>query len=420
MVRWLPALMLLMILPGCASEDPEGDGTPTAPSIELRPDRPLAADWLDVLLVTPSFNPDGAALEHQVRWSRDGAAVPETDDLVAVWPELTLAGQLWEVAVRGLDGEVEGPAATASITIQGAAPSISSVALTPWGPTVEDTLTARPRDWEDADGDPAMYRYSWLVNAVEVGTSDTLAPGRFAVDDVVQVLATPFDGLLNGEVTPSLPATIRVADACFGLGFDGVDDSVSFDGFLQNLTEDFTIEAWVAPNGSGDRVIASTATDGGGWSLLVDDAGFLVLDTLGVRATSDTIVPLDSDAHHVAVSRREADTRLTFWIDGEAAGGVEHPPAGENGPLYLGRFGDVTSGWFSGTIDDVRLASLPRYSNVFVPDSYWPADGFTTGLWHFAEGADGQSDDASGGRRTAILDGPNWTETSVACREPAR
>ena len=63
----------------------------------------------------------------------------------------------------------------------------------------------------------------------------------------------------------------------------------------------------------------------------------------------------------------------------------------------------------------MRLGSLPRYNNPFTPDEYWAADGFTTGLWHFGEGAGDSSADASGGRRTALLDGPVWTRAPTAC-----
>jgi len=408
----LPAVLAAALLVGCVPDEPD-DLPPTAPVIELRPAVPLAAEWLDVLLVTPSTDPEGEAVEHRLRWTRDGVDVPEADDLVAVWPELTLAGEVWSVAVAGVEPSGRaGAEAVASVTIQGSMPSISGVALLPPGPTIVDTLTASPRDWEDADGDPPMYRFEWFVNDEPAGTTDTLTTDRFAEGDVVQVVATPFDALLDGEAVPSQPATIRVADACFALSFDGVDDHVVFDGFLQNLTDDFTIEAWVAPEDTGtDRVIVST----GAWHVLVDADDRVALEIDGLRAVANDPVPLDGQAHHVAVVRRGEDGLLSLWIDGVAQSSGKFPGAGENAVLHLGRFADSEAGWFAGTIDDVRLGSLPRYSNPFTPRRYWASDGFTTGLWHFPEGEGVESEDATGGRRTANLVGPGWTQSPTAC-----
>jgi len=393
---------------------PDEDLPPTAPEIELRPAAPLAADWIDVVLLNPSVDPEGEVVEHRVRWTRDGDPVPEADDLAAVWPELTLAGEVWGVSVSGVvPGGQEGDAAVASATIQGTPPSISGVALLPRGPTEVDTLTAAPRDWEDADGDPPAYRFEWFVNDASGGEAESLSPGQFAVGDVVHVVATPYDALADGVPVPSMPATIRVEDACAALSFDGVDDWVDFEGFLQDLVDDFTIEAWIAPSGAGDRVVAST----GGWSVLVDADDRLVLDVDGSRVVSEEPVPTDGAVHHVAVVRRGADGQVGFWIDGGASGAFEFGPALENGVLHLGRFADREEGWFQGVIDDLHLASLPRYSNPFTPDSYWAPDGFTTGLWPFPEGAGEVSEDTSGGRRTAALHGPAWTTSPTACTE---
>jgi hypothetical protein len=344
--------------------------------------------------------------------------VAEADDLIAVWPEITAAGQGWEVTVSGVDPEgTVGPAAVATVEILGAPPSISGVALLPRGPTVADTLTAQPRGWADEDGDPPQYRFEWFVNGDSVSEAgDTLEPGAFGLGDTVLVTATPYDDQVDGEAVDSAPATIRVVDACWALTFDGTAH-VGFDGFLQNLRTDFTVEVWaaLAEGGTGDRVLASTRSGPDGWTVLVDDGGKLAVEIAGVRVVSDTRVPVDGLLHHLAVGRRDGEGTAKLWIDGGLVGEGEVPAAGENIELVVGRFADTDAGWFDGTIDDLRLASFPRYNNAFTPLRYWPSDGFTTGLWHFPEGEGTTSVDASGGGRTAQLHGPAWTQSPTAC-----
>ncbi len=317
-------------------------------------------------------------------------------------------------ARRGSLGEW-GPRPLGRPEILGTPPSISGVALRPTGPTLVDTLRAVPRDWVDPDGDPPNFRYQWLVGGEPAGAdSDVLGPEHFSLNDAVSVVATPLDSLVEGAAVESRVAFIRPPDECRAVRFDGVDDWGSTVGFLQNLRDDFTIEAWLLAEGGGERVVLSTETEVGGWTLLVDGMGRPVFEAVGEQVVSTSAIPADGALHHVAVGRRASEGTVRLWLDGAPVGEELFASLGENGVLFLGRRpggGDD----FAGVLDDVRLSSLPRYNAEFTPERYWPSDGFTTGLWHFSEGEGVESMDATGGGRAADLEGPVWVDEPTAC-----
>jgi hypothetical protein len=110
---------------------------------------------------------------------------------------------------------------------------------------------------------------------------------------------------------------------------------------------------------------------------------------------------LDGRWHHVAAQRRS--TVLELWVDGSRvasgtapAGDLRYPdgaPGARDTDPYLvlgAEKHDAGSAYpsFSGSIDELRLSPVARYSVDFaVPAGPFVLDGSTAALYHFDEGS---------------------------------
>jgi hypothetical protein len=122
---------------------------------------------------------------------------------------------------------------------------------------------------------------------------------------------------------------------------------------------------------------------------------------------------LDGAWHHVAVTRQRATGALRIFVDGAVDASATDPttsldvrynpahanPAANDPFLVLGAEKHSLAGFvsFNGSIDELRLSTLPRYLSTFSrPTGAFVPDGDTAALYHF--------DESSG---TAIVDAAN-------------
>lgn len=181
-------------------------GTPT---VHIEPANPTTVDTLRVVIDTPVVDPDGRAVTYDYAWSVDGTGSVTTS---TVGPELTTRGQRWTVSVGARAGDAVGESAGASATIANAAPRIDSLGFDRYRPMLSDDLTAKTLA-SDPDGDPVTVRYAWRRNTsipVVGATSEHLDFGStgFAGNDVVDVVATPNDGFVDGATVALGPIRI--------------------------------------------------------------------------------------------------------------------------------------------------------------------------------------------------------------------
>jgi len=97
------------------------------------------------------------------------------------------------------DGEDEGTTQTATaIEIDNALPTLSGVAIDEASPVTGDTLTATGGTTDDADGDEVTVGYAWTVDGSDAGSGATFDLDGVSKGSVVEVTATPNDGLDDG------------------------------------------------------------------------------------------------------------------------------------------------------------------------------------------------------------------------------
>lgn len=95
--------------------DTENDRGPSAATIAITPPSPTDEDTLTCTILNEAVDPDGDPVSYRYSWSLDGADAGLASATVS--SSLTSGGQAWMCEVTPTDGTLDGPPATASVTI---------------------------------------------------------------------------------------------------------------------------------------------------------------------------------------------------------------------------------------------------------------------------------------------------------------
>jgi hypothetical protein len=77
--------------------------------------------------------------------------------------------------------------------------------------------------------------------------------------------------------------------------------------------------------------------------------------------------------------------------------------------LFLGDAHTMAGDALFGSIDEVRVSNVVRYTGNFDPEFEFEPDFATAGLWHFSEGEGVVTLDSSGNNNTGTLSKTDWT-----------
>ena len=154
---------------------------------------------LDGSLVSWSSNIDGQIHEGTV------------DDEGITNFSYTLSGGEHDITLRVVDANGESATDAVSVTVlENLAPVIERIDITPQNPTYLDTLIASAQGLSDPEGEPVVVTWAWEKNEVVLpsATSETLTPDNFEIGDQLVAIATPNDGIANGQPVRSDPIVI--------------------------------------------------------------------------------------------------------------------------------------------------------------------------------------------------------------------
>ncbi|MBW2419535.1 MAG: metallophosphoesterase [Deltaproteobacteria bacterium] len=168
--------------------------------------------------------------------------------------------------------------------------------------------------------------------------------------------------------------------------------------------EAFTLEAWARGSESSARQAIASNTHASSfgifWRALGDPKprGLVSFQGPGYTQVGDRDVPPDKWTHFALVHDGEL---LRLYVDGRLAG-KSHKPVLKNFnelPFFVGAEPSALGlprNFFSGAVDEVRLSSVARYADSFVPAYHHERDPETLLLLHFDADSGGVFPDDSG------------------------
>ena len=184
-------------LTGSADVLVDVNGRPSAPVVTLDPPVPNTTDDLTASY-TPSIDPEGAPVTYAIEWSDDGFATVTATGSTLSSVE-TARGETWTVRVVANDGRIDSDPGEASVVIDNAPPTMSTVLLTNPAPQTEDVLGVTGTA-SDPDGDPVTITWEWRVDGKTVLTGADSLDGAVYFDkgQTVEVAGTPHDATHSG------------------------------------------------------------------------------------------------------------------------------------------------------------------------------------------------------------------------------
>jgi hypothetical protein len=93
---------------------------PTAATLSMSREDPRVTEWLECMVVDPSYDPDGDVVAYTFTWTLDGepfTASAEETLTSSLHPSVLAAGQRWRCEVTPNDGEVNGPISAVEVEI---------------------------------------------------------------------------------------------------------------------------------------------------------------------------------------------------------------------------------------------------------------------------------------------------------------
>ena len=222
------------------------------------------------------------------------------------------------------------------------------------------------------------------------------------------------------DIVHDFDGTVRIEVGNYALMFDGKSSHVRVP-WKYDWSHPITIVAYVKlPDNDQNNCIASV----NGLSLVVNRIG---TDSLRLRlvgqdpgqeqvtwpsATSESQFPLDQRTH--VVGQWDGKQAVVF-IDGRRAGSWPLPngfrPLQNN--LFIGGDGSDHN-FFQGSIDELRISQVARYSKDFTPESRFARDADAVALYHFDDGHGGVVKDSSGNGRDGKIHKATWVSSHAS------
>ncbi len=227
--------------------------------------------------------------------------------------------------------------------------------------------------------------------------------------------------------------------ANFALEFDGEDDYVDVPSFEFVESDAYTWETRVASlvNDASTRprpLPLSVPIDCWGIMDLVHGDGFgagligtdktryrLLPDEPAGNATMHVAIVYDGNTAHLFINGHRQSRPLERPLE---SGEYEHVPEGNilrlsniygGARLTFARtsLGAFAPGFFQGTIDEVRISNIARYTEDFTPETRFAPDEHTLALYHFDEGEGDTLIDSSGNDHHGEIHGATWGRVDV-------
>lgn len=154
-------------------------------------------------------DPDGDPAQYEVQWLINGNNGPTSATLTS--PDF-VKGDVISCRLTPFDGSLEGDSRlSASVTVNNAAPTVTTVAIQPSPAYADSTLRCQATDFSDPDGDPEVDVVDWKINGVSQSTHTVSLSSGFVRDDIVTCSVSVSDGTATPVVLTA--AQVKIANA---------------------------------------------------------------------------------------------------------------------------------------------------------------------------------------------------------------
>jgi hypothetical protein len=242
----------------------------------------------------------------------------------------------------------------------------------------------------------------------------------------------PYDGqFIQMDVVSVIPsavasgATVGGGSAGSALSFDGTQQVTIADA-ASLAASDVTLEAWFQVSGtpgSYNTILGKAYQGGSADSFTIWYQSGALNSGAGVSSPSGAASvpwsPTVGEWHHSAMTYDSAAQRTTLYVDGLPVSCVsaQPAPAYDTHPMLIGADIDngAPNGFWSGTLDEVRLFKTARTAAQIWADMHTHALGPTTGLvgeWTFDEGAGQVASDSSSAGNAGTLGATSGVEST--------
>jgi len=168
---------------------------PTISSVGISPSSGITTASTLTCTATAS-DADGGTPTISYAWSNGGTSLGSGTSLT-LSTAIATTGDSITCTATATDTHGDSGSDSASVVVEGSAPSITSVTISPDPAYSDDVLSCSYSGFSDPDGDPDHSTYAWTIGGVAAGSSATLSAG-FTSGDTVACTVTPFDGADSG------------------------------------------------------------------------------------------------------------------------------------------------------------------------------------------------------------------------------
>jgi hypothetical protein len=408
----------------------------------------------DDLLCEPtqlSTDPDGDDMTHTMEWIEGSASGPQvsaqfppaTAPLLQLSATETTRDEQWTCRISASDGTDVSNTITSAVTTIINSPPTAPLINTDAGPSgavvtpLQDVACSINTVSYDADGDTLSYRMEWLEDGAPIPYENTAAtandvltlPAASYSDDgeTFTCVVTPHDGIENGP-----PASVSV-DICGDtrISFANNSDNVHIPGLgISDYGSQGTIELWLLLRTQDFSKLFDHWTDSqADIQLRLTDQGaltsWMLHNTSGglvFMQSPDGTIPTDAWVH-IAL-QWDANSGSSLWVDGQQVQSsttvmTPRDPANSS-VIYLGENWARTApydGGFDGSVQNLRISDVVRYSSTFTPPLEFTPDNDTRVLYRLDEGGGNGSDTAANGG-AAIPSAASLWQADQPCLNP--
>jgi hypothetical protein len=259
---------------------------PSIDGVAISPAAPMSSSPLECTY-SGFFDADGESDVSEMVWTLGGAEVGTGPILMSGYGR----GDVLTCTVTPKDGTDSGAPVSASVVIENSPPEVVSASLSPSEAFTNSTLSLIATT-TDFDGDSVSLTHAWTVDGTTVGETGSTLSGATYFDkhQVVQVTATPSDGLTSGS--PSAPLSITISNSPpnppslvfipaepvegeddVWCAVDGPATDLDGDGVALGFAWELEGSTWSGPTlstaESGDTIPLSETADGQLWQCTV-------------------------------------------------------------------------------------------------------------------------------------------------------